>query len=196
MLKKLAAHFENREQLPIELPEIRTAILSFGVQDSIVFSGEDMDPGRCRGAFYQYTNRSGIYGDLQLNTLIVYSKKLDITWQRMICCKEVIHVLDHAAAKTKDATAVVALAEKVLGPLSSETYGLADLMAASDRIALYQALAVIFPMAAWQVAMAKFRAGKKTAIEIAEWACLPADLIEHVVLQDGWPRLRDELLSC
>ncbi len=194
LIQNLAKNFETRVKLPIEIFEVRDAVVRLGIQDSIIFSGEDMDPANCRGAFYQYTQRAVVYGEPELVSLIVYSQHLTIPWQRMVCCKEIMHVLDKQEGKTNKKEEVVALAEKLLGPLSSEDYGLADFMAATDRLALYQGLAVLFPLAARTQALDKVKK-TKTVAEIAEWASVPEPLV-NFVLDPAWPKLRDQILDC
>ena len=111
----------------------------------------------------------------------------------MVCCKEIVHVLDRQEGKTNKADDVLALVDKLLGPLSSEDYGMADLMAATDRLALYQALAILFPSAAREIALNKIK--EKTIVEIAEWASIPEPLIRFA-LDPDWPQLREQLLDC
>jgi hypothetical protein len=69
-------------------------------------------------------------------------------WQRLVCAKELIHVMDGNAEKTNTSDELQGLIDKIIGPLSTEDFGLADLMAAKDKLAIYQALGVIFPDAA------------------------------------------------
>lgn len=201
LIKHLAKNFEGRVKLPIEIPEIRDAVIALGVQDEIVYCGEDMDPALCRGTFYQFTRKVAPYAPPDLVSLIVYSSQLDIPWQRVVCCKETVHVLDKAEGRTNKPADVIALAEKLLGPLSNEDYGLADVMAATDRIALYQGLAILFPPSARLVALKKIEKAKteeetKAAlVQIAQWASIPLPLV-GLTLADGWPNLREQILDC
>lgn len=188
MFKKLLAGFEARTTLPVEIPELADALVNLGCQDVFIFSPQDTDPGKVRGVFYQYTTHSNAYAQPTLNTLVVFSKNVAPDWQRVICAKELIHVCDSAAAKTNTASEVDALVEKLLGPVSSEDYGLADFMASVDRLALYQALGLLFPMAAREVARAAIASQAATAKEIAEWVKLPGALVA-LVLSDEWPEV-------
>jgi hypothetical protein len=56
--------------------------------------------------------------------------------------------MDGNAEKTNTSDELQGLIDKIIGPLSTEDFGLADLMAAKDKLAIYQALGVIFPDAA------------------------------------------------
>lgn len=190
MFKKLLQRFANRTTFPIEVGEVADALVALGCQDKFIFSPEEMDTGRLRGTFYQYTWRPRPYAEPELHTIIVYSSTDSLVWQRVISCKELIHVCDVPAAKTSTLEEISALIEKLLGPVSTEDYGLADVMASVDRLALYQALAVLFPLSLREVALASMRASPETctAEVIAEWAKLPVGLA-RLVLSDQWPEI-------
>jgi hypothetical protein len=195
-VKRLAEAFQNERQMPIEIPEISSVIIDvLCVQDEIVFSPQDLDPELCRGTYYQYTQRPTLYAPPEWKSLIVFSSRLDIKWQRMVCCKELMHVLDRQESKTKTAEEVQGLSEKLLGDTAGEDFGLADFQAAADRFALYRALAVIFPPKAREDALAHLNAKTKTIEEIAEWVAIPEVLLRFA-LGDNWPQIRQDILDC
>ena len=109
--------------------------------------------------YYQFTKRNGVYSDPLLCTLIVYSSKLSLDWQRLVCAKELIHVMDGKEEKTETAEELEGLIEKLIGPLSTEDFGLADLMAGKGKLAVYQALAVLFPDSARDDALKRIACG-------------------------------------
>jgi hypothetical protein len=193
-LLRVLKHFESVQELPIEIPEIRDVILAMGFQDSIVFVPcQKMDPAKLRGAFYQYTTHPGIYAAPEFRTLIVYSAKLAKDWQRLVCAKELIHVLDGKAEKTKTEDELQGLIDKLIGPLTTEDFGLADIMAAKDKLAIYQALAVLFPDAARTDALTQKKAGKSTE-DIADQASIPPRFVE-LVLREEWPSLKNDICA-
>lgn len=194
MLARLVSHFAEAKELPIEIPDVRDAVISFGIQDQIICIPEQSDPGKCRGVYYQFTYRERLYGDTSLVSLIVYSANLDVPWQRVICAKEMIHIMDGQAEKTHTEEEVQGLIDKLLGPLSTEDYGLADLMAAVDKLALYRSLTFLFPDAARDDARAQIAEKKRTPEQIAQWASLPLPLSD-LVISDDWPELKKELLQ-
>lgn len=185
MFQKLLKNFRDRVTLPIEVGELTAFLIQQGCQDSIILHPEEMDPLELRGAYVQYTTHPGVYAAPELVTLIIYPANAPVSDQRVICGKEVIHLCDGKTARTNSPEEVEALVEKLLGPLSTEDYGLADIMASVDRIALYQALALLFPIAARQVAIAAIAAGKVSIDQVAEWADLPLPLV-RLVLSPEW----------
>ena len=96
--------------------------------------------------------------------------------------------MDAHVAHTKTADEVSDLIIKLLGPLSTEDFGLADFVAAKDKLALYQILPVLFPEAARKAAAAKLAARDKTIEDIATWACLPLQLA-RLVMTEEWPAI-------
>lgn len=194
-LLNVLKHFDPIRELPVEIPAIRDMVLTMGFQDSIVFVPcKKMDPTKLRGAFYQFTTHPGVYTAPNFCTLIVYSAKLSKDWQRLVCAKELIHVLDGEAEKTKTEAEVQGLIDKIIGPLSTEDFGLADIMAAKDKLAVYQAAAVLFPDAARTDALAQIKAGNKTEEQIAKQASVPLQFVK-LVLADEWPSIKSDICS-
>jgi hypothetical protein len=193
MLRRLVERFQDRTELPIEIEEIRDALIDLGVQDKIIFSPEELDTGTLRGAYYQWCEHRAAYGEPVLTTLIVYPKNEDITWQRAICAKELVHVCDKQIVKTQTAEMVEELAQKVVGPFETRTATPADLMATVDKLAQYQGLNLLFPVAARRLARAKIAAGERSYAEIAQWACIPENYA-RLLLEESWDAL-NELLT-
>ena len=185
MFQELLKHFSGRTQLPVEVEEISRFLVSAGCQDSIILHPEELDPGELRGTFVQYTTHSGVYSAPEFVTLIIYPANADLAEQRVICGKELIHLCDGKIARTNTPGEVDALIEKLLGPLSTEDYGLADIMASVDKLALYQGLALLFPIAAREVALEKINDRSATVEDIADWAQLPIPVVS-LVLREEW----------
>lgn len=189
MFGKLLSHYSTRKTLPIDVQEVADHLVHHcGCQDSIIFHPEEMEIGALRGMYVQYTTHPGVYSAPELETLIIFPSNEPVDWQRMICAKELIHVCDGNGARTNSPDEVDDLVDKLLGPLSTDDYGLADLMASVDRIALYQALAVMFPWGAREVALEQIEKGNATELDVARWANLPLTLV-RLVLDPAWEEL-------
>ncbi|HRV61819.1 MAG TPA: hypothetical protein P5036_02485 [Albidovulum sp.] len=194
MLKKLIEQFSGGTNLPIEVDDIVRAITEMGVQDEIHLFQADTDPAVVRGVFHQYRRPRGLYCEPDWITQIVYTKNIDVAWQRVICCKELVHLFDAHVEQTDTEEEVSELLKKLLGPLSTEDYGLADLMAAKDRIALYQSLPLLFPRASLEEARWAVQSGEKTPEEIADWACIPVQFV-RLMLSEHWEHLNGALME-
>ena len=194
MLKELVKTFENEHELPIEIDQLRSAVIELGVQDSIVFASEEMDTGTLRGVFYQYTTHAAVYAEPQLVTLIVYPSNEDICWQRLICAKEIVHVCDNQIVKTDTPEEVIELANKIIGPFEGTTSNITDLMAATDKLAQYQALNLLFPKAAREIAKQRISDGSHSTADIATWAQIPEESV-ILLLSEEWDMMSEFIIA-
>jgi hypothetical protein len=194
-LKQLLERFDPIRVLPVEIPELRAAIMQIGFQDEIRFIPcAKMNPAQLRGVFYQFTRHPAPYAAPEFWTLIIYSSLMSQEWQRLVCAKELIHVMDGKAEKTKTPEELQGLIDKIIGPLSTEDFGLADLMAAKDKLAVYQALGVIFPDAARDDALQAIGNGSKTRQQVMEQASIPMQFV-NLVLADEWPSIKKDICA-
>ncbi len=194
-LNRLLNHFSIQDNMPVELNEVRDFIVSdLCVQDRIVFCKEDMDQNKLRGLYYQYTQRNGVYADPELHSVVIYCSKLSIDWQRLICCKELVHIFDKQVEKTILKDDISGLAEKMLGPLSTESFGKIDIMATKDRFAMYIALGILFPEAAINRAKKAIAAKLETVDTIAEKVALPKEFV-LLAMKDDFKPLLDTLVT-
>ncbi|MGO7337748.1 hypothetical protein [Rhizobium leguminosarum] len=194
-LKNLLDAVDNLQAMPVEIDELATELVRVGCQDRIIFYPDaELDPAVLRGVHYKYTHRNGVYSDPILTTLIIYAEGLPLAWQRIVCCKELIHTCDTEVERTNTEDEVTGLVDKLLGPLSTENFGVADIMATKDKLALYQALAILFPIAARQQAIDAIEAGTHTFEQIADWVKLPLSLVD-MVLNTDWPHIRDLIIA-
>ena len=192
MLKELIKKFEAQVELPVEVAEIADAIVDAGVQDEIHFVPVDADASSIRGAFARFRYQPGVYAEPVWVTHIPYNSNDSLEWQRVVCCKEMIHLFDSDLERTDTEEEVPEFLEKLLGLLSTEDYGVADIMASKDRLALYQCLPLLMPKAALKIAREAVAAGTASAEDVAAWAVMPIDLV-RLMLHEHWENLNGAL---
>ncbi len=192
MLRDLVDHFSHVTKLPVEVEEIVDRIKATSSQDEIYLFEDDTDPTKIWGAFHQFTYQRTAYGEPILVTHVSYSANVALEWQRVIAVKELVHIFDSKPAKTDTDDEVNQLLDKLMGPLSNEDYGFADLQAAKDRLALYQSLPLLLPHAALAEARQAVRNEEKSHKDVANWACMPVDLV-GLMLRDEWDDLNSAL---
>ncbi|MEZ5752286.1 MAG: hypothetical protein R3D60_10075 [Paracoccaceae bacterium] len=185
MLKELVQQFENCLELPIEVEDIAAAIIRLGVADEIHFVPVAADPATIHGAFVRFRYHPVPYGDPVWVTHIPYNSADPLDLQRVVCCKEMMHIFDSDLERTDTRTEVPEFMDKLLGPLTTEDFGLADYMASKDKLAVYMCLPLLFPKAALQVAREAVKDRSRTPEEIAEWAKLPLRLV-NLMIQEDW----------
>lgn len=194
-LKNLLAAVDTLEEMPIEIEELAAKLVEVGCQDDIIFHPDpEMNPSVLRGIHYKYSRHAGVYSEPIFTTLIIYSERLPLEWQRVVCCKELIHTCDDPVERTNREDEVQGLLDKLLGPLSTENFGVADIMAHKDKLALYQALMILFPDNARNQALVGIRDRGDTPEKVARWMGLPIDLVK-LVLDEDWPLLRETLAN-
>ncbi len=192
MLKELVDHFAAVTALPIEVEEIASQIKVMGCQDEIHLLPVDCDPTVVRGVYTQFRYHAAMYGEPIWVTHVAYCQNVPLEWQRVICAKELVHIFDPHAAKTDTDEEVNGLLDKLVGPLSTEDYGFADLMAAKDRLALYQCLPLLLPKASLDIARDEVRSGRMSEQDVADWACMPVRLVS-LMLSEHWENLNGAL---
>ncbi len=194
MLRELIEHFSQVTELPVEVDSIVDQIKAQSAQDEIFLYEIDTDPTKIRGIFHQFTYHKVPYGEPILVTQVGYSSNVSCEWQRVIAVKELIHIFDQKPVKTNTENEVSQLLDKLVGPLSSEIYGLADLQAATDRLALYQSLPLLMPKAALTIARQAVKDECRTPDDVAQWACMPVELV-RLMLSESWINLNDQLYA-
>lgn len=188
VMKALLDHFDGVVDLPVEIDDIVQAIVGLGFQDEVHLFPVQADPSEFRGVIRQFRYNPGVYAEPRSVTHVVYTTQVPMDWQRVICAKELVHIFDRTVKKTDTPEEVSELIEKILGPLSTEDYGFADLQAAADRLALYQCLPLLFPTAALEQAKRAVHSGKVTEEQVAEAAVLPIGFV-RLMLSSDWEKL-------
>ena len=194
MIKNIIEATSNISDMPIEVSEISEIIVANGYQDSIIMRAVDAEPGKLRGVCHQYTTSPGVYALPNLVSLIVYNQNLSLEWQRVTCCKELVHVCEKGVDKTSTQEAVTGLIDRIVGNYSRDDYSIIDYMALMDRLGLYVAVGLLFPSAAREQAANAVSSDSRSIPEIAEWVCLPEALVA-LALRPEWPDLLLTLLD-
>lgn len=194
MIKNIIEATSKISDMPIEVSEISEIIVANGFQDNIIMRPVDAEPGKLRGVCHQYTTSPGVYALPNFVSLIVYNQNLSLEWQRVACCKELVHVCEKGVEKTNTQEAVTGLVDKLVGDYSRDDYSIYDYMAVMDRLGLYVAVGLLFPSAAREQAVSAVNSNSRSMSEIAEWVCLPEALVA-LALQPKWPDLLLNLLD-
>lgn len=193
-IKKLIDFFSTFSIFPVELTDVRDQIVEeYKVSDEIEFLTVDVDMAALRGLHYRYQKKDAA-GKITTHSLIIVNKNLPIAEQRVVGCKEMIHILDEKMFRTSTPDAVALLASRLLVPAAKADFGVADLAVIKDQWAEYQALAVLFPEEARDEFFALYTASKITVDEISSRLVLPKDKVAFV-MTTAWPKLLKALKS-
>lgn len=190
----LIAEFSGRDRLPVDVNDLLPFLARNGQETDIEFIGVDLDPDILQGKIKIFHLRDGVYGDPKRCANIYYHRGHSPDWQRFICCKELLHLLDPIGAQTATPDDIDELAEKIGLPEYMQD-PLADGLATNvDRLAEFRAAAVLLPFAARKQLLAPLSEGKLGLGDIAQLADIPRKYV-GLVMSPGWPRIHEMFLQ-
>jgi hypothetical protein len=196
LIHNLIELFSNFTVLPIDPDDVKAQIIEYGVKDQIYFVGVTLDERILRGALIHYTIPTGVYADPKICADVNYDIGQERKWRRVICCKELLHILDHSMGRTATREACERLIDDLVilfNNGASEPFSIEKLEAWADTLMFYYAIAVLFPMEVRNELYPEFMAGRISLEEIARNADLPEELIE-IAMNDAWIRMYDTIM--
>lgn len=185
--KNLLHFFSFKTDLPIDTNEVAAKIASYGMLEVVEFVGVSLDEKRLKGAFNQYTCFPGVYALPAVKTEIFYVNTDDSKWKRLVCCKELLHLLDDNGAKSETREHVSDLIKNMCGAMPI----LADanlVQTFTDHAMVLYAMALLLPFRARELMLPDYKSGRINDDIISEWVDLPPEVV-HIVMSDGWPGL-------
>jgi hypothetical protein len=196
LIHDLIEFFSTFTVVPIDPDEVRDQIVGYGVKDEINFIGVNLEERILRGALLHYTRPTGVYADPTVCADIYYDNNQNRRWRRVICCKELLHLLDHAGTRTATQKDCEKLIEDFVAIVKAKPpqYSAEQFHAWSDTLMLYYAIAVLFPIEVRSELFEPFSAGAVSLSQIAEKVDLPEDLVV-LVMNPAWPATFDAILG-
>jgi len=183
-IKRILAHFSAQTQIPVEIEAVANQVKAHGTLDTIVFLGVDVNEKRMKGAFFEYSRSPGVYAQPEFFAEIYYVSTMSLEWQRLVCCKELLHLLDKEPAKSGDEGQISDLISSLCSGDRLHTED--DIQTFADRLMVYYAMAILLPYAVRERLLPDFRSGKISAETIAVWAKIPS-VVVSIVMSDKWP---------
>ncbi|MFG1189241.1 hypothetical protein [Xanthobacter flavus] len=187
-VKKLIDFFSTFQIAPVEVADVRDQIVeSYNVTDDIIIMPVNVDPTMLRGLYFRYREKTGPYSNKSCS-VVLYSGRLSLPWQRLVCAKELIHILDESLFKTSTPEDVSTLVDKLVSRGRGTELGRSDVAAFKDHIALYQALAVLVPEEIREDVVKRYESGEMGTEEVADLFCIPLEYV-LLVLSPDWPEI-------
>lgn len=194
MIKRIIDAMSEVDTMPVEVSEVVEVVIALGYQDRIYVHPESRETGKVWGAYVQFRENAVPYAAPDFVSYVIYNSNIEPEWQRVVCCKELVHICDKEISKANTQEKVSGLFEKLLEPPSTKDFNLASYLAAEDIFTIFPALGVLFPEAARRQALSAVEDGSRSVTEIADWACLPVPLIQ-LSLQPEWPELLAKIVD-
>ena len=191
---KLIAFFSTFTRLPVYVEDVCAQIVEMGIQDEILLVPMDVPPEKLLGMLVSY-EPSTMYGETRNCSIIFYNTNVSRDLQRVICCKELMHLLDGKDVHTSTSADFSRLVDGVLdvknalpaSPLPANNQALLD------HMALLMAYAVLFPHEIRDDFISAHDDGRMSVSDIAEELDIPTNAVS-MLLDKSWEAIRAILL--
>jgi hypothetical protein len=193
--QNLVTIFSSHTKLPVQIQDVVDQIVEMGVQDRITYVGVELDLGVLRGQFIRLqTERPGVYADPICSAEIYYATNQDMEWQRIVVCKELIHLFDTNEAATKTQEDLDHLMDRMAISPELQFQKNDGFKVEADKIATLYAIAILFPKDARDALIEPYKQGLITAGDISRTAEIPEKYIRLAML-DGWDDIYGFLIA-
>ena len=189
---KLLTDFSKRLVAPVSLNDIVAELRARGVTDEIKYvRDEALDPRILRG--YLCRTEKVVDGSISYTSTIVHAT-MSPGEERIVCAKELIHILDPEGIRVSDRSRLQDLIQKISLPPE-----VADLVEKGDHVttdidALTEAVALLFPLALRNQIYKDYISKKVKLDWIADKMELPVDYVSSV-MNGYWPIIHDSLVA-
>lgn len=183
--RDLLLAFEDRTSLPVDVNDVVKYLRDHGNDDDIEFVGADLDSDILQGAVKIWHARNGVYAEPKRMVNIFYNRAEPKDWQRLICCKELLHLIDPTGAYSSNQQAIEKLADEIGLPPEMQDPFKAGFGTNVDRVAELRAAALLLPWAAREIMLPYFEDGKLSITDIARQADIPRKYA-GIVMHPAW----------
>ena len=177
---ELIKHFAASETTPVEIDSIIDHLRQHGVDDEIYYFPSDI---------WEYPANPD--GKINRCVDIYFDKSLPIEWQRVVCCKEIVHILDPESKRIATPADVAHLIDRIALPIDPIIDGESVI---NDKFAVWQAIAIMFPMSCRELLKPALDENKLTYNDIAKITCLPLRYV-ITVMSDVWEKIYPVILT-
>jgi hypothetical protein len=181
--KKLLAHFGSQTHLPVKLQSVLTKIKQHSGNQRFVFAPFEEDETLLGGMINRWSVTLGWDDEPTIINKIFYNRRMPPEMQRLVVCKETLHVFDPSVAITDSEADVDDLIKHMsrwpldLSPTPAEF---------EDRLVTFQALAILLPWGAREALLSIPKERRPSETEIAALARLPVGYTA-LVMSEEWP---------
>ena len=176
--------FSTREVVPIDVQDdVVPYLRNLGVKEELYFFEADLIDDVLKGNIEHWEYPVGL--SQQGVVEISYARSLDPEWKRLVCCKELIHLLDPVDARVMTEDEFDKLVSKIGLPAELQDPLGDGAPVWNDRLAVLQAVAVLFPWNTRQLFKAPYEGGRISITEIANYVDIPRRYAA-LVMSDDW----------
>lgn len=187
-------HFSSKVDAPVDVNDVLAFIHAGGVECDVEFLEVELDTEILLGQCHKFYVRSVPYADPELFANIYYAKQMTRDWQRLVCCKELIHLIDRDGHQATTPDQIRKNAEHIGLPIELRDFPTEGPIANSDTIAEFFALGILFPLAARDALMEPYKAGRLKIEDIARFFDIPKQKASFV-MTTNWEAVHTKLLN-
>jgi hypothetical protein len=160
---------------PIAIDTIIDWIKHHTAQDEIDLITVPIDRLKVSGVFRQFTYQTVPYAEAKFVTQVIYPNGLTPEMERLVVCKELLHIFDKPSERVSTSEDVDALINGIILQILGSRGQSAIL---NDMLGPFLAVAVLIPPSARKKLKAAREAGTHSADEIAEFVGLPIQYVD------------------
>lgn len=189
-IKDFLAFFSDETTLPIEINAVKEKAVALGQKDEFFFVGVKLQQEILKGMFHSYSYTNGVYGDRIDAVNIFYNENEEYEWQRLICCKEILHSMDSEESKSQTQEQV----RNLIANMSADKAPEFEIQSFTDHLMVFYAMAILIPFELRERMMPDYESGKINNEIIGRWAKVPP-LVSSYVMSKSWKNLYEILNS-
>jgi hypothetical protein len=115
LVSDLISFFSDFTRLPVRIDDVVDHMVDHGVRDRITLIPVDIDTAILRGFLFQHEQLRA-YGEPLECADIYFGIDQEPEWQRLVCCKELLHILDNEAQASASRAEVSRLIQEIVLP--------------------------------------------------------------------------------
>jgi hypothetical protein len=187
-IREALTSFSTYTRLPVNIDDIVDFILEQGLQDELTFHPVSVNAAILKGTILQYTRHDAPYGDPIRVSQILYAASLSLPWQRLVCAKELVHIMDGVGEITRTREEVNLLVTEIVLPPDAQYIPQLAHHTLADHAAVLAALGFLIPFDARRELLPAFKEGRIDAAGVADLAEVPEHYVP-MVMADIWPHI-------
>lgn len=194
-ISQLVNHFERIGKAPILIPDVLAKVKELSLSVKVSLCAVDEPFSELKATIYWYQEDADTLMLMpETCAKIVYSSRMSPEWQKLACCKEMLHILDPDPIKTATKQEVVRLANNMAKKARPNGSIANNLQTFFDQLAKWQAVAVLFPLALRSRFVPLYEADENVTYRIAAYVGVPEECI-YVAMQDDWEHFAKTILA-
>ena len=186
--------FAGKVEGPIDVNDVLAYILAGGVECDVEFVEVELNTDVLLGYIRTFDRHNAVYGDPIQCANIYHAKDMGLDWKRLVCCKELIHLLDGDDQRATTSEQIHFNAERIGLPLELQDFSADGSITNSDRIAEFYALGILFPLEARAALLEPYQAGRISIEDIARLYDIPKRKAA-IVMTLQWSAIHDLLCA-